>query len=1269
MATTEESEYLDLHNTYKAKYEAEEASAAQDFTFVQESGVLLKYIEVLVSHSQGTATDHSEKEVFEVRNRVVHVIQQYQEQPGLLDPHLEAWTVRLMAGVRSGVLQGGKLGFLLDVVYTLCKVRGQETLVKFFPHETQDLEPVFAHVLKFDPKALAEWQELYVMLIWLSIIVLAPFDLDTIDSSGTLVERLICLCKTHMGSTSRVKEAVAVLLSKLLTRPDLLRAGLLERYFHWCLEQIPTADSFMRIGILLSIVEVFAQAQRSDLQPFLPLLASVMDLEESNMTIRHLKVKLASRLSMTQLRPIVAAWRYQRGGRQLTKVLLEGQQTTPMLSNCQSVSLKSLSKGAEASQPDIEMDEDVDLGILEKIIDTLLQGLRDRDTIVRWAAAKGVGRLTGRLSKELGDEVVEQVIGLFSVTEPDSSWHGGCLALGELVRRGLLLPSRLSQVFPLLFEALFYDKKQGNHSVGVHVRDAACYLAWSFARAYAPSDLAKFLHDLSANLLIVCCYDREVNCRRAASAAFQEHVGRQGSFAHGIEILTEADYFTLGSRTNAYLQVSCFVAQFDVYLPALINHLLRIKLFHWDPVIRHLSACGLSVLVPFNPALFVSVVLPELVSKTTDVNLLTRHGAILGVAEVLLGFAGLSGLNSDPKSIEKMVYKHAASYYQLLYQEGEAEKDKVVLQDSARRAEFKALYKTLQDISHMGEVPLEALLSAVAVVFNVEKNRLYRGKGGQIVRTAVCRLIECIAKVKIGLAQPQVKKLQESLNDHIIHIAEDVQVAAAAALYAFSRAYHTDYQLYEETLGAYTSQLRGFLGGKEVPANVTRGSALAIGCLEAAVLRSEVSTWLDVLGGLLVPKNTDSDDAETRRNAATSLGTAVVTLLDAGASPDLGIQAIHLLFRGLEDYSVDKRGDVGSWVRAAAMAAIEGICAHVEVPEEMWLQVVQRLLQQLCEKIDKVRQVAGVLLEGLVSKRTLPERAEVLRAVFVDNQAAVDAYLNKLEQETGSVQLPDLSDLPAVSTVAAYRRASLWSIPGFVFSLVTPLLSCPEFREAILRGIVVSAGGITESTMKSASQSLVMYMRNAAPEVVWCLLRIYKEGQERLLVPFMKTWELLLRECREVALLPGLATELYQHTKTVMTGCKDISRWQSAVALYSALLDSPDTQHTALTSLVTLLAHGFPKVRSQSAQALYNFLIALPNHCGFAQSQEELDRAAEILIESAWAQSLKEVKPLREEVARLLGITIVQAESRKEEASKQEEKSENYAELVKEMGY
>ena len=67
-----------------------------------------------------------------------------------------------------------------------------------------------------------------------------------------------------------------------------------------------------------------------------------------------------------------------------------------------------------------------------------------------------------------------------------------------------------------------------------------------------------------------------------SKAAFQENVGRQGTFPHGIDILTTADYFAVGSRSNTYLNLSVFVAQYTEYTRPLIDHLVKQKLAHWD---------------------------------------------------------------------------------------------------------------------------------------------------------------------------------------------------------------------------------------------------------------------------------------------------------------------------------------------------------------------------------------------------------------------------------------------------------------------------------------------------------------------------------------------------------------------------------------------------------------------------------------------------------------------------------------------------------------
>ena len=80
---------------------------------------------------------------------------------------------------------------------------------------------------------------------------------------------------------------------------------------------------------------------------------------------------------------------------------------------------------------------------------------------------------------------------------------------------------RLPEVVKVVLKALVYDEKKGSFSVGAHIRDAACYVCWSFARAYDPIVLKPYVNSIASALITVTIFDREVNCRRAASAAFQ----------------------------------------------------------------------------------------------------------------------------------------------------------------------------------------------------------------------------------------------------------------------------------------------------------------------------------------------------------------------------------------------------------------------------------------------------------------------------------------------------------------------------------------------------------------------------------------------------------------------------------------------------------------------------------------------------------------------------------------------------------------------------
>jgi len=1106
-------------------------------------------------------TTIEDKQLHEVAvERFRHVLDWYQEQPHLLDPHLEPLLGLLVDQIRRDAA-GPLLHATATLTAHLFKVRGPKVVVKYLPHEVDDLERVVTVVAAQDPTDTTSWETRYILLLWLSIIAMIPFDISRFDSGSQepMAARLLEVTKVYLGARDKCREAAATLASTFLTRPD-TRATLLPAFLLWAVTAMTdTASSESDVtGALTALCSVVKHGKREDLLDIAPSILektlSVNFKENSNTNIRKLSLKLVQRLGLVFLKAKVASWRYQRGSRSLAATLGP-----------------SKPKEAEVELEDEEEFYDVPETI-EDVIEELLVGLKDKDTVVRWSAAKGIGRVTGRLPRALADEVVGSLLDLFTQRETDGAWHGGCLALAELGRRGLLLPERLPQVVPSILAALVYDQRRGNFSVGSHIRDAACYVCWAFARAYEPAVLEPYVHRIAVALLTTGVFDREVNCRRAASAAFQENVGRQGTFPHGIDILTVADYFAVGSRPNAFLSISVHIAGHREYGEPLVRHLVDRKIGHWDAAVRELAARALHNLCRCEPDYMREEVVPRLLAEAVGRDLHLCHGATLAAGQVVAGL-GLVATNGGQTLLQLLT----------------------------------------------SEVLVDKLWALVTSM--VEGHKL-RGLGGELMRQAVSEYIRLVSLAGLEVPQAVAAAWLAVLEESLGSSEAAVQQAAVPALppllqHLLVRGGRLEVAARDRLVDAYISKLAGAEVGR-------KGYSAALGSLPAHLLEGRQE---EVLQGLIrcsrVTEGTEAW-AEARRDglrALAAVAATVVATLDQKIVPHL----YDSFLQGMEDYTIDRRGDTGAWVREAAMSGLETVTLALlaggagRVPSSILAQAFPCLAQQATEKIARTRGHAGKVFHTLLHARA-PDGAPV----------------------------PGVPCRDALELVFPTDIDINWIVESETFPKFVKLLRLKEFSERMILGLTVSIGGLTERLVRNSSHSLFTELRDMDTVEVEAftaqLLAVFRSHQkvDRVTMPLFKFLDQLLTSgCLDPVVdapASSFPSQLFALCKAEISRSGDPNKLMSAGDVFCQLLQAADTAtvHRCLTQLSILLCHRFPRVRKATAEKLYEALLTF----GEAEvvPEEHLEQIMELLSDTKWDGGVEEVRPVRNRLCELAGV-------------------------------
>ncbi|KAK8128381.1 hypothetical protein PG984_009489 [Apiospora sp. TS-2023a] len=661
----------------------------------------------------------------EVTRLLDRVLDPFQELPQLLDPHLSKF-LPVLAEAYLELLQDHRKSRGLStrtellipmpnaicrIIYSFCKIRGEKVIVRFLNVETRYLELLLFALEaseKEREKADAQespasqswtWHERYVVLLWLSQLFFAPFDLSTISSGDFddserpvlpglewpeqipgITLRVIPLALKYLASPGKERDGAKTLLIRLAMRRDMQEAGVLKALVQWALFTLrPQADGpadtpYYYIGSISFLAGVLQAAADTSMMNSLlgPIYYAVHGVSsEDNPTFAMIRGSALARKMMIKV--------------------------------IRSVTTLALRK------PDQTM---TDTEMVESSIGYLLEHLADNDTPVRLAASKALSVITLKLEPDMALQVVEAVLESLNrnvlwvksqsnppgprtrdLTSVDPlEWHGLMLTLSHLLYRRSPPPESLADIVQALVLGLAFEKRGiSGGSVGTNVRDAACFGIWALARRYSTAELlqvpvkstvvaeahpasASTLQLLATELVVAASLDPAGNIRRGSSAALQELIGRHpDTVVEGISIVQTVDYHSVALRSRAIDEVALNATKLSPqYGVALMEGLIGWRgVGDMDAASRRVAAVSFGALgaeiartspEPLNQITTFAGLLAEKVESLQKRQSEERHGLILSLAAVFDAIPGLIGPDGNRNDWNSLPLKRFSSY-------------------------------------------------------------------------------------------------------------------------------------------------------------------------------------------------------------------------------------------------------------------------------------------------------------------------------------------------------------------------------------------------------------------------------------------------------------------------------------------------------------------------------------------------------------------------------------------------------------------------------
>jgi len=988
------------------------------------------------------------------------------------------------------------------------------------------------------------------MLLWLSHLLLAPFGLNTISGFGSsnssivepfnsmplpdVAKLLLAVALDHLLAASKERESASLLIVRLALRKDMQALGLPHAVFHWCTNELRAkqqdalADQYRYVGLLTLLFGLTNSSSSTEAAPF----------------AQHI-FDTCKALATDSIAESLAARQSAPGRKLLIKIMRSSMLHTLALANSGS--------GEAAEQAE---------SMLEDGIQILLEWLADSDTPVRQAASKALGMIIHKLAPYMAAEVVEAVLGcleenmlledrrtgqltaMTDIFDVDTKlykknlnavdalkWHGVMLTLGHILFRRSPPPEQLSPILEALLTGLAFEQRSNvGTSLGVGVRDAACFGIWSLARKYTTKEveaaslsllsssshavegreMRSTLQVVATELVVASCLDPSGNLRRGASAALQELIGRHPDTIHqGISVVQRVDYHAVARRSRAMTEVSGTVSQLGTEYHAS----LLFAMLDWrgcravDSESRRQAASTIGVLFhqgyPEAQCAFareLSSQILDLKANNVGINAATRHGLLCSLAGILqmMGtkrdwertyLAVLSPLlDALDKTTGTLDGRVTADLTNVL--EATAKLIAAVAQSSsasglsARWSSFSlAVLPILDRCSTASE---DDLLSVIAAQANFDLFTTLDDSS------------------KVALLKSWLPA--ECLRQRTVYTCKG-RIASLASVYPVLG---TDVRL-----APFSQRITAFL---------------------AAIVTSNLAIEIKV-------------------NAMEGVS-AILSSRVAPLSPCMQnlLQAIAV---GLADYTVDQRGDIGSLLRIASIDAVRSLELE-RLDSESARPILKLIVRLSIDKLSKVRFAAWICLQERW-KRYISEGKDFLS---FEHQADISsfAYYRQLTELLKADWLFADTLLGFIASVAGGADDISQTATGALISFFGE--QDESDRRRLLRGVITL---------------LVRQLKAAADQ------------EDREVVPLLDTLclmrEQFIEDTDSVFRHEGL--DLLSLYDSLQTPVADIPRIVSLIRLLSTLSSITQFRVMAADRISRKLLHKWPKVRQAAVDALF----------------------------------------------------------------------------------